>query len=514
MKKGLLTLITIVAIALLSTSVFAYGPVLKCMPDIVIGDREDWVGTIDTNLFFFSDAFSFDDYVEDLDTSDAAILWNFTEQDMGTENLEINDIGPVASFPDFGNDLRAVDQMASFHDMLAPSVLMNEDVTFYVSDGTFADSAVISVTTLDDGWDDFITPCVPSVMKTWVFEPPPEGWSFRTAGAPAGIPGWSNATSFTDSNSIGLTAGTSTATDYYGSWDSYIDATTPAITWSANKLWRAIFTLDTDKSSPDQVPSIRLRMALTGQKAAAYIQMYPDSTWIPVAQRGSGTTDFVLYFKPPIADTNGLFAALDLIDFDRTAGVDGTVYLEEVTVDAYDQITCCIDKGWIEYYSAEGTGMAGWSHSSAGVAYLTDVNGYSVDSTAPAGLRQDTTAAQSRAFGAWTSPTDIDILGDQLYRAAFYLVCENSQNVQSNRFRVHSDDFAFAAYMSVEPGIPAESGLPPTFPPKPYYVYFEFPTDPTGIRTDMLAAYDLYDFLGTAGGWAKCTKFTMEKRDP
>jgi hypothetical protein len=57
---------------------YAAAPVISGLPDIQIGDMED-AGASDSNLFVFSNAFSFSDYVTDADTPSAQLKWSFGE---------------------------------------------------------------------------------------------------------------------------------------------------------------------------------------------------------------------------------------------------------------------------------------------------------------------------------------------------------------------------------------------------------------------------------------------------
>jgi len=57
---------------------FAAAPVISGLLDIQVGDMED-SGATDSNLFVFSDAFKFSDYVTDADTPDNQLKWSFGE---------------------------------------------------------------------------------------------------------------------------------------------------------------------------------------------------------------------------------------------------------------------------------------------------------------------------------------------------------------------------------------------------------------------------------------------------
>jgi hypothetical protein len=193
MKKGLLSLL-VAAIALSGvTTAFAHAPVIKTLPDVTIGDAEDNIGT-DNNLFVFTNAFKFDDYVSDQDTTPvSSLLWTFDEGDPATPSsgwYTINGKSPVhvgtaAQAGDANtatpaghttgvsptNELRSADAFATFRDVVfsptsgsAPYPDPSEDhsagkvITFYVSDGTQAASKDIIVNTVDNGFDSVTVP--------------------------------------------------------------------------------------------------------------------------------------------------------------------------------------------------------------------------------------------------------------------------------------------------------------------------------------------------------------------
>lgn len=83
------------AIFAASTSgAFAVAPMLQSMPDVYIGDQEDNIGT-DNNLFVFTNAFQFDNYVNDLDTTVSDLIWSFDEYSPAANWFQINGKGPV-----------------------------------------------------------------------------------------------------------------------------------------------------------------------------------------------------------------------------------------------------------------------------------------------------------------------------------------------------------------------------------------------------------------------------------
>lgn len=68
------------ACILVSASVFAKAPVISGVPDIVIGDREDNVLTVDNNWFRYANAINILDYVTDVDSLQSDLLFTFVEE--------------------------------------------------------------------------------------------------------------------------------------------------------------------------------------------------------------------------------------------------------------------------------------------------------------------------------------------------------------------------------------------------------------------------------------------------
>ena len=103
MKKGFLLTLTLVTIALLCTSAYGVTITVDDLPDVIISDVEDTVGTIDSNFFRFTDVFNLDDIVtfSDLSSSQSLVKWSFLEfEDDGgvpgllatTNHIAINEI--------------------------------------------------------------------------------------------------------------------------------------------------------------------------------------------------------------------------------------------------------------------------------------------------------------------------------------------------------------------------------------------------------------------------------------
>jgi hypothetical protein len=191
MKKGLLTLLVALTALLGVTNANAAAPIIGSIPDVIVGDNEDF-GPSDNNFFRFNDAFNLDQLAEDDVTPDADLKWSFDEGDdpplltAGTQWYKINGKDPVhlgataqashtsvtAShvLPLVGNELRVTSNTASFRDIVfSPTAgftpfpnptepaetnhATGKVVTFYVSDQTYVASKDIFVRTIDNSND-------------------------------------------------------------------------------------------------------------------------------------------------------------------------------------------------------------------------------------------------------------------------------------------------------------------------------------------------------------------------
>nr|HQH12815.1 hypothetical protein [Candidatus Sumerlaeota bacterium] len=88
MKKGLILTLATVAVALLSTVGYGYAPIIGNIPDVIIGDKDDPIGSTEDLYFFrFTNAFNFDDYLSkhpnDEDQSTTNVRWSFLASDPG-----------------------------------------------------------------------------------------------------------------------------------------------------------------------------------------------------------------------------------------------------------------------------------------------------------------------------------------------------------------------------------------------------------------------------------------------
>jgi hypothetical protein len=111
MKKGLLTL-TVLALLLVGAVGFGAQPELWGIPDIIIGDAEDF--GVSDDLFIFTDAFAFADFFHWVTDGAKAEKWHFMHSDpldVLTINRQLPDITAIA-------DISAGFTTASFRDVL------------------------------------------------------------------------------------------------------------------------------------------------------------------------------------------------------------------------------------------------------------------------------------------------------------------------------------------------------------------------------------------------------------
>jgi len=172
---------------------YAAAPLISNLPDITVGDLEDSTEATDNNLFVFSDAFAFNDFVVDADTTVSTLMWSFGEFSadenggLADSQYTINgkpavNIGDAAIAADEaanhpntkapGSDvwINQEADTASFRDIVlsppadsAPypepsadektSASAGKVVRYYVSDGTSVDWSDAIVRTVDDAND-------------------------------------------------------------------------------------------------------------------------------------------------------------------------------------------------------------------------------------------------------------------------------------------------------------------------------------------------------------------------
>jgi hypothetical protein len=516
MKKGLLMTL-VLSIALLASSAFAYAPVLGQMPDIVIGNCDEagnfW--TTDVKMFRFSNAFKFDDYVSDQDsTVSTHIKWSFMEDPSSVGQLEINDkLSLTSELPctPGAKELRAGNEYASFRDIGASpksydaavqagsakypgTPLCDQFITFYVCDqDDNAASTTIYVKSID---------C--AVDKISMGVEPVDEWSFDTGSQDfddSTFTGFSLPTSKEKPGAIGLETDPANA-NTFGFWQTPSDA----IAYEANKVFRARYSLmrDTTLTDADDVPAIRLRW-ITNNFAgsqAYYINSISPFNMVPPID--PATKEYPSYFYPA-TDTGGLGLTIDVLDF---SGEGGIFWCTGIVVEKIDR--SFLASTAVKTYD---TDFNTWTFAPNFAPVFGDVS--SAGTTANE-LKISSTLADANNAGYFQCPAnDMDYVADQLYRATFDITRSDTDPMKFPyvRLRAFNEDNQIAAAYDVLHGTSPGPGAPPQSPAKAFEVYWETPTLPASPTTDQdgfRLAVDMLDFSPLEGDVATVEKVTVE----
>jgi len=486
MKKGLILTLATVAVVLLSTVSYGYAPIISNIPDVWIGDSEDNLAgppPVDLNFFRFTNAFNFDQYVtkdiHDEDQSTTNVRWSFLADSAdlvtingleslsdATEALKPEDVGKeLTSYPNIGTPPRAT-SLATFRDIHdSPTTSLppygdptghelNTIITIYASNGTKANSKPLVVrANLIDGIDK-LSGVAPIVVYTDLA--PSADWTktFGTDGQFFNVNdgAFYIATQLTSGGSIGASGHATNSV-----WSQW-NAPATAMSYVANQVYRAKYTMRTTQTDQNMVPNIRMLLQCTDGASAAFaggnrLGKGPSApTVVPKT--------YNVYFGP--MDVSSLIPAIqyvtlswELIDFSTTEV--GTNYLDSVVVERF----ATPDK-------AAGTPVATILASSGGFSSWTALKFTSIygDVTfagpSTAGISIQTpgpAAAIGVNYGEWMSPasTGVTFLANKLYRTVYTLSADR-QNLGKVRMinnnvggswssELDADSYAFTAQM-------------------------------------------------------------------
>lgn len=343
MKKGLL--LTLVIAALISSSVFAFAPVLNDLPDVVIGDSEQGNSN---NFFVFSDAFVFDTYVTDQDSTIADMKWSFQGTDPLAQKIAINGLDEETADltgEDPTNDLRAVSSTASFrNDTLSPrtgttpypnpTALENVVIAMYVSDGDFVVSQPITVYSVDDGVDGLSQGEIPTWTEKFAAQGQWIPWAAFSGTAPSSIASF-------DSANGRISLKFPTATLPSPSFFQWLESATPPATgvnmqvaYAANTMYVLKARLAADANTT--VPYIRLRAQASDN---IWTSCLTTGIQEDLGQTGGqfgapqvGGTDFRMVFQPQGSTADAFIAA----DSYQASAYTGEVYIDELNLYALE----------------------------------------------------------------------------------------------------------------------------------------------------------------------------------
>jgi hypothetical protein len=532
MKKGLL-LTLVLSIALLASSAFSYAPVLKPMPDIVIGDADDAGWTPDINLFRFSNAFAFDDYIanpynpaDDSGTTPSLLKWCFIESVTEKNALEINgkpavdpDLAEDPHNPDSAKELRAGNPTATFRDIHASphsydtavlvdhsgvypgAPLCDQFITFWTAEPVQqkADSTTIYVKSIDGAVDKLSGGF--QFVRSWDFSSG-QGWGAAT------FTGYSLPTAYGPTGGkIGLQGPGASPTGVFGYWQT----SDTAIAYEAGKIYRARYVISRNTGlAAAAVPQIRLRWIahnFTGSSSLS-IGSYGSNSNVPPELPAS--KEYKSYHSP-ITDSGGFGVTFDMLDF--ADDESGLVLLDSVTVETMDKAALGTGTSVKEYDS----NFSGWEFNVNFGGGFGDISTAGSDANHIA--LTSTVANGANAGFAQTPANDAGLLytANQLYRATFNVSRSGASATAfpGVRMRGFSEDSqATAEYTVVHgdtpgPGAPAQSPSATDFE-----VYWETPTLPASPGTGedgLRAAFDMLDFSTTEGDTANLNKLTIER---
>ena len=506
MLKNLRITFTVVVILLCCGFIFAQGPIMKPLPDVLIGDREDNIGPVDLNMFRFSDAFDLDDYAdypeEEPPISD--LIWSFKESD-AIDRVEVNGITQLLNPADalhadlLGKDIRHAaapfdDSLVDFWDLLdSPrgsgppfqggdplyEAQLSEVVTFYVSDGFFVDSNQCLVQAVTDGFDTLSAPPDWIHWRTDDFEFNTNEWVFLPVSANA--PDKQFQPAFSGYNGSAISISTDDTTNRFSFWYG------PAADIYTGDLYRFTWTLTTDQTNQDLVPTARLRVG-NGEWSH---EMEIGSSGISNPNAPTSLEkDYRQYIVLPL----GAFAlpapSFDVYDF-TTPGDMGTVRLEELNIDSWyipsDTWTADTVPAFGNWAPVNGPGV---------------YNNITTGTTG--GLQLGSTIANSFHFGFWGTlsgavkfqPTDM------MYRAVFTISSSDTQNPWC-MVRVGSQDYQVACRMT------AYTPVQPDSDGNEYALYFrQHEIVPTLDGFDLF--FELGDFEANKGGTLTLTNVKVE----
>jgi hypothetical protein len=515
MRKGLFVTLAIVAIALLCGSVCGYAPVIKPIPDVVIGDEEDNVGwTIDRNFFRFTDAFSFLDYVDDQDTTETLIKWSFIEEASpggtpadwfeisGITQTTVGNTNPPPGPKDL--TLAGTDYTPTFRDIYASphsedgtengpytgivevAGQHNKLIWLYASDSTRADSRDVMVYSIDGELDALSAGAI--FIKEYTYDIDVEGWTFLPLSVP---PYFSGATSGYSGGRLTVSSAADT-TSRVGFWQS----PPTDIQYLAGNVYRARFEASSSQTVASQNPQFRMRwvQALALESVSHVVNASaPQSYSLPTDPT---TKVYACYFAPILSGDMGV--TFDMLDFD--ANQSGTHYVDKVTV---------------ERFPDPGAGTAVKTYATAGDfgnwGFVTNV-GYGPVTSGGAGtatLTITSTTANSSNYGWWQSSgtaNELTYVADKLYRATFTLRCVSDaarNDMPQVRLRGQNEDGQLTAAMELSSQGAGGPGAMPEVGGTDYEVYWETPTlpgSPTTGQDGFIVTIDVLDFDSTKGG--------------
>lgn len=517
MKKGLFITL-VLSIALLTTSAFSFAPVLKQLPDVVIGDADepgppDGFWTADINLFRFSDAFAFDDYIDnDEQTTPSVLKWCFVEDPLTSGALEVNGIisldpryedpkapgakdlragNPTANFRDVGASPHSFDAAVQAGSDIYPGTpLVDELITLYVSESVEnkSDSDTIIVKSVDGDIDHLAGA---TRVKDYTFDSG-QGWTAAT------FTGYSLPTSSGPDGRIGLTGPAGGFN--FGFWQT----TDTAIPYE-DKIFRARYFLSRGAGvAALNVPQVRLRWITPTFASTGDLTISSTGT-SNIPPEAPATKEYASYLYPTY-DTGGLGLTFDMLDFDGTEA--GLVSLDRIIVETIERSLL----GSATAVQSYDTNFNTWEFN---VNFSGAFTGVTSTGSGTDRIALTSTVAGSEAGFAQTPANAMLYTANKLYRATFDVsrTAAAAATQPWIRLRAFSEDNQISAAFNVMHGLDNGGAAPQTPATGAFEIYWETPTLPGSPGTGedgFRCAFDLLDFSAAEGDTMRLESLTVE----
>jgi len=174
----------------------------------------------------------------------------------------------------------------------------------------------------------FAEPGADTAVKTYSSSADFNNWAFVTN------VGFGPVTSGVGTDKL-LTASTFANSNNYGWWQS--SPTANELTYVADKLYRATYTLSAADVDRNDLPQVRLRCQSEDAQMTQSMELNSQGAGGPGAMPALAGTDYDIYWETPTLPgspttaQDGFIVTIDMLDFDPTKG--GIITLDSVVID-------------------------------------------------------------------------------------------------------------------------------------------------------------------------------------
>jgi len=177
--------------------------------------------------------------------------------------------------------------------------------------------------------EQFPDPAAGTAVKTYSSTADFANWAFLTN------VGFGPVTSGVGTNTLSISSTPLANSSNFGWWQS--SGTANELTYVADKLYRATYTLTATDADRDDLPQVRLRIQNEDGQMTAAMELNSQGLGGPGAMPALAGTDYELYFETPTlpgsptTGQDGFIVTIDMLDFNAAQG--GTITLDSVAVD-------------------------------------------------------------------------------------------------------------------------------------------------------------------------------------